>query len=168
MKTIQTRCLPWRQSCSMLLALALPLMLSSCALEFSNAEPARELTRPPEPAASVYAGWRVFQDKCARCHGAAANGTDIGPDLLPLVRNMSARHFASLVLKRYDLDQLGDLGAQDKQTADTRIDDVLQRRAKPLEMPAWQGEPSVNAHIIDIYSYLSARADGKIDTGRPQ
>ena len=36
-----------------------------------------------------------------------------------------------------------------------------------MEMPAWQGEPAVNAHILDLYSYLSARADGRLPTGRP-
>ncbi len=165
-------CLSWKRQPNLLLALmsavSLPLALSSCAMEFGNTEPARGLARPPEPAASLYAGWRVFQDKCARCHSANATGGEGGPDLLPLVQNMSARHFTGLVLKRYDLDQLGTQEALDKNTANTRIDDILQRRDKPMAMPAWQGEPSVNAHIIDIFSYLSARADGKLDAGRPK
>ena len=27
-------------------------------------------------------------------------------------------------------------------------------------MPAWQGEPKVDAHIVDLYAYLAARAEG--------
>jgi hypothetical protein len=34
-------------------------------------------------------------------------------------------------------------------------------------MPTWQGEPAVNAHILDLYTYLSARAEGRIGNGRP-
>jgi hypothetical protein len=43
----------------------------------------------------------------------------------------------------------------------------MRRDEVPVEMPAWQSEPVVNAHIIDLYAYLSARADGKLDVGRP-
>lgn len=151
----------------LMLALSLPLVLAGCAMEFSNRQPARKLAAPPESAAVVYAGWRVFQAKCASCHGADASSGELAPDLLPLVRNMSARHFTALVLKRYDLDQFGEHGAADQATAATRIDEILQRRDKPMEMPAWQGEPSVNAHILDIFAFLSARADGTLGPGRP-
>ena len=36
-----------------------------------------------------------------------------------------------------------------------------------LTMPAWQGEPVVTAHVMDLYAYLSARADGRQGPGRP-
>jgi hypothetical protein len=44
---------------------------------------------------------------------------------------------------------------------------VLQGRQGAVTMPAWQGEPSVNAHVLDLYAYLSARAEGRLGTGRP-
>jgi hypothetical protein len=34
-------------------------------------------------------------------------------------------------------------------------------------MPAWQGEPIVIVHIVDLYAYLSARAQGAQGSGRP-
>ncbi len=148
------------------LLLCLPLGLGGCAMEFSNPRPARELAAPA-PTGSAYAGWRVFQDKCASCHGAEAVGGAAAPDLLPLVRDMSARRFTALVLQRYDLGQLATQGAGNEATADTRIDEILQRKDRPIEMPAWQGEPRVHAHIADLYAFLSARADGSLGAGRP-
>ncbi len=38
---------------------------------------------------------------------------------------------------------------------------------KTLHLPAWQDEPRVNAHILDLYAYLSARAEGRLSIGRP-
>jgi hypothetical protein len=34
-------------------------------------------------------------------------------------------------------------------------------------MPAWDGNPMVSAHIVDLYAYLSARAEGTQGPGRP-
>jgi len=47
------------------------------------------------------------------------------------------------------------------------IDDVVQRKEGALTMPAWEGEPRVTAHIVDLYAYLSARAQGTQGPGRP-
>lgn len=141
-------------------------LLQGCKTELSNVRPFREL-HPTAPAGDVYAGWRVFQAKCSSCHGVAATGGEPGPDLLPVVRDLSPRQFAALVLKRYDLGGGVMQGSQDLSTIDTRIEDIMRRGEAPTEMPAWQGEPAVNAHILDLYAYLSARADGKLDTRRP-
>lgn len=149
------------------LLLAIPVLLSGCAMEFLNARPAREISPPSPPAGDLVAGWRVFQDKCASCHGAAATGGERAPDLLPLVRDMNPRQFAALVLKRYDIGSGIAPGSQEQSTIDTRLDDIMRRSEPPIEMPAWQEEPAVNAHILDLYAYLSARADGKLGTERP-
>ncbi len=149
------------------LLLPLSLLLAGCALELENTRPAHEISAPPPPAGTIYAGWRVFQQKCAQCHGAAATGSAAAPDLLPLMRGMSARRFSGLVLKRYDPDIRPQPGAQDQSTFATRIDEILQHRDTPLAMPAWQGEPGVTAHIMDLYTYLSARAEGSVDSERP-
>ncbi len=151
-----------------LLLLPASLFLSGCTTEFTNTRAARELRQPAPLVGNLYAGWRVFQDKCAACHGAAATGGERAPDLLPIVRDMSARKFTALVLKRYDLGSGLPTDSPNQATIDTRIEDILRGTEPPLEMPAWQGEPAVNAHVLDLYAYLSARADGTLDTNRPQ
>ncbi len=148
------------------LLLALPLVLAGCAMEFLNARSARELN-PPAPSVNLYAGWRVFQDKCASCHGITANGGERAPDLLPVVRTINGRQFAELVLKRYDLGNSAAQGTSDQSTLNTRIEEILRYNETPMAMPAWQGEPAVNAHVLDLYAYLSARAEGKLGLGRP-
>ena len=35
-------------------------------------------------------------------------------------------------------------------------------------MPAWEADPKVNPHVLDLYAYLSARADGKLGPGEPK
>jgi hypothetical protein len=135
-------------------------------MEFINARPAREL-HPPPVAVNLYAGMRVFQAKCSNCHGESAKGSDKAPNLLPIVRSMSSRHFAEMVLKRYDLGNGLIQGSEKKSTTDSYIDDILNRKEPPIAMPAWQGEPTVNAHILDLYAYLTARAEGKFSTESP-
>ncbi|NCW78341.1 MAG: hypothetical protein EBV64_10365 [Oxalobacteraceae bacterium] len=149
------------------LLMALQIGTAGCQTEFINAKPARELN-PPPPEGNLYAGWRVFQDKCASCHGVAATGGERAPDLLPVVSDMSARRFAALVLQRYDLGNGLAEGSKNQSTVDTRIDDILRRGEPPIEMPGWQGEPAVNAHILDLHAYLTARANGKLGTERPR
>lgn len=143
------------------------LCLSGCVLEVQNRQAADELAQRSKPPGSVYTGWRVFQDRCASCHGQTATGTAGAPDLLPRVREMGSRQFVSLVLMRYDWNlpaaRTGSVGA----SRDALVEDLVQRREYMLTMPAWQGEPRVNAHIVDLYAYLSARADGTQGPGRP-
>lgn len=149
-------------------ALATALLVGGCAVEVQNTQPAKDLKQQAQAPGSIYAGWRVFQDKCAACHGPAATGTAGAPDLLPKVRDMGPRQFVSLVLQRYDWSaQLG-VGKLQGPAADAMADDLLQRKGHMLTMPAWQTEPSVNAHIADIYAYLSARAQGTQGPGRPE
>ena len=150
------------------LLLTAPILLSGCTLEVANTRPAREISTPLPPEGDLYAGWRVFQDKCSSCHGMAATGGDRAPDLLPMMREMNPRQFAGLVLKRYDLDSGVPRGPRDSSTLEKRIDEIMRRSEAPLEMPAWQNEPAVNAHILDLYAYLAARADGKLGVERPQ
>jgi len=147
-----------------LAALLLPaLLLGACAVELQNTQPAKELAaQRAKPPGSVYAGWRVFQDKCARCHGPAATGTADAPDLLPRVREMGAHRFVGLVLQRYDWNL-----PAGQRSGEALIEEVVQRKDGALTMPAWQGEPLVSAHIADLYAYLSARAQGSQGPGRP-
>jgi mono/diheme cytochrome c family protein len=141
--------------------------LASCAVEVQNTQPAKELAQLAGPPGSVYTGWRVFQDKCSTCHGPAATGGSGGPDLLPRVREMGARRFVGLVLNRYDWTLPPAQARSQGAAREALIDDIVQRKQGMLTMPAWQSEPPVNAHIVDLFAYLSARAEGTQGTGRP-
>ncbi|WP_349741138.1 c-type cytochrome [Roseateles cavernae] len=148
------------------LILALPLLVAGCAVELQNTEMvARERAQLAGPSGSVYTGWRIFQDKCAACHGSAATGGKGAPDLLQRVREIGPQRFVGLVLTRYDwnLPALPPAGA----AREAALEALLQRQQGALTMPAWQGEPSVNVHIADLYAYLSARAAGTQGPGRP-
>ncbi len=156
MRPVRTRSLMHASVAAAVLALA-----AGCAVEVQNTQPARELERAAQPPGSVYTGWRVFQDKCAACHGADGAGGAKAPDLLPRVRAMGPRRFVGLVLTRYDW------GLPPAADREAQVESVLQGQAGRLEMPAWQGEPRVAAHIVDLYAYLAARADGRQGPGRP-
>lgn len=147
--------------------LASALALAACSVELQNRQPAEELAQLARPPGSVYTGWRVFQDRCASCHGPTATGTAGGPDLLQRVREMGPRRFTGLVLKRYDWALPATQASSEGAALDALVEQILQRREGALTMPAWQSEPRVNAHIADLYAYLSARAEGTQGPGRP-
>lgn len=147
-------------------ALASALLLSACAVEWENPKPARQLAQEQQPPGSAYLGWRVFQDRCAGCHGVNAKGTANAPDLLARVQALGPREFVSLVLYRYD-NTLQGQPAPARTTREAQVDILMERRGQSLAMPAWQEEPRVNAHILDLYAYLSGRAEGKIGADRP-
>lgn len=139
------------------------LALGGCAVTWRNAEPARELARAAQPAGSAYAGWRVYQQRCAGCHGSAADGAGGAPNLLLRMQGLGPQHFVALVLRRYEADMLPPGQGSPRSTL---VDEVVERRAGALQMPAWQGEPVVNAHVMDLYAYLSARSEGRLVAGQ--
>jgi mono/diheme cytochrome c family protein len=143
------------------------LLLAGCAVEVQNTQPAQELAQLAKPPGSVYTGWRVFQDRCAACHGSAGSGGTGGPDLLPRVREMGSRQFVGLVLQRYDWGLSPAQAGSQSAAREALIDEMVQRKQGMLTMPAWQGEPRVSAHIVDLYAYVSARAQGTQGPGRP-
>lgn len=147
--------------------MALALLLAGCAVEVQNTQAAQEVAQRAKPPGSVYTGWRLFQDKCALCHGPAGNGTAGGPDLLPKVREIGPRQFVSIVLKRYDWSLPAVQARSEGAAREALVDDIVARKGYVLTMPAWQGEPSVQAHVADLYAYLSARAQGVQGPGRP-
>jgi len=143
------------------------LLLAGCAVELENTQPAREVAQLNQAPGSVYTGWRVFQDRCAACHGADALGTAKAPNLLPKVRDMGPRRFVGLVLQRYDWALPPDQARKEGAALDQLVDQIMQRQGPVVTMPAWQGEPRVTAHITDLFAYLSARAQGTQTIGRP-
>lgn len=124
------------------------------AVEILNRQGAKEIAEAAKLPGSVATGWRVFQERCASCHGPAATGTVKAPDLLPLLREMGSQRFADLVLKRYDWSAAPGAAS-------------TPRPVGQAVMPAWQSDPVVSAHIVDLYAYLSARAEGTLGPGQP-
>ena len=62
--------------------------------------------------------------------------------------------------------------AADRSAAlDALIEEVLRRERGPrslIAMPAWDDDPQVRPHVLNLYAYLSARADGKLGPSRPR
>jgi mono/diheme cytochrome c family protein len=146
-------------------AWAAALGLAACSgVELQNTQPARELARSAQAPGEIYTGWRVYQDRCAGCHGSDGTGGAQAPDLLVAVRTMGPRRFVDEVLRRYDWNLPP---AADDSERHNRIEQTLQRRAGAVTMPDWQGEPRVTAHIADLYAYLDARSAGLQGPGRP-
>ncbi len=148
-------------------AIAALAILAGCAVSVRNTEPARELARAAQPPGSAYLGWRIYQDRCAGCHGADAAGSAKAPDLLDRMREMGSRRFVNLVLQRYDWSAAPADARRDEAARTALADDILQRRETAFAMPAWQDEPAVSTHVLDLYAYLAARADGTLGPGRP-
>jgi hypothetical protein len=95
-------------------------------------------------------------------------GTAAAPNLLPKVRDIGPRQFVDIVLRRYDWTIPADRIASQGAGREALIEQLVQRHDYMLTMPVWQGEPRVTAHIVDLYAYLLARAEGNQCPERPQ
>jgi cytochrome c553 len=123
--------------------------------------------------AGTYTGWKLFHSTCYGCHGVDATGTDLAPNLLKRVQIMTPRAFVTKVLTSYRI-VLPDTDAQSPDATtnqDKTIDDILRRDRRSrirVVMPAWGGDPNITPHVLDLFAYLTARADGKLGTGEPK
>lgn len=141
-------------------------------------------TEPPPPGEyrivggrvdrGTYLGWRVFHSACFGCHGSGAVGTDLAPSLVERVRTMTPRDFAAKVLTSYRLVPPS-ASAREEERAREReatLEQIMRRERGAartvVQMPAWESDRTVPAHVLDLYAYLSARADGKLGPGRPR
>ena len=113
----------------------------------------------------TYAGWRLFHSACYGCHGVGGGGTDLAPNLVERVKTLTPRAFAARVLTSYRIALLaGDANGE------AQLDEVMRRErgtAVRILMPVWEADPKVNPHVLDVFAYLSARADGKLGPGKP-
>ena len=120
----------------------------------------------------TYIGWQLFEANCRSCHGSGATGTAKAPDLVQRISNYTPRGFASKVLTSYRIMRMSpDSGAKDSDAErEALLEEVMRRerkeRGQPV-MPAWDSDAEVPPHVLDLYAYLSARADGAIGPGKP-
>ena len=97
----------------------------------------------------------------------------MAPSLVERVKLLSPREFAFKVLTRYRIVVPSSEAGGDDQTAvrEAIIEEVLkQERGKKGEilMPPWETNTRVKPHVLDLYAYLSASADGVLGPGRPK
>jgi hypothetical protein len=121
----------------------------------------------------TYLGWRMFHTACYGCHGSNATGTDVAPNLVERVKTMTPRAFVTKVFTSYRLVVPSSEAAAEGGGAarEAMIDEVLRQQrgaAGQIIMPAWESDELVSPHVLDLYAYLSARADGKLGPGRPK
>jgi len=148
-------------------AMLLAATLGGCAADVGGNRPGAGSARQAELPGSPYAGWRLFNDRCAGCHGVDAAGPAKMPGLLEHVREMGRQRFVHLVLERYDWSlPAAESGGEDAARI-ALVEEIMRRDEAPIQMPAWKDEPAVSAHILDLYAYLAARADGALPPGRP-
>lgn len=142
-------------------------VLAACASGLHDADPARPLARESSAPGSAHDGWRLYNQRCAACHGKDAAAPAPMPDLLDRVAQMGPRRFANLVLERYDWSQT--VAADEGYGTIPRL--YLRKTplggTQVLQMPAWAKDPVVVGHVDDLYAYLSARADGRLGVGSP-
>lgn len=120
----------------------------------------------------THSGWRLFQANCQRCHGVGGVGTSAAPNLLERIPNLTPKAFASKVLTSYRIVRMTpDDRAEDREAERERLLEQVMRRERTSRgepvMPAWDADEGVSPHVLDLYAYLSARADGAIGPGKP-
>lgn len=158
---------------------ALCLSLAALAAASASAQPRSE----PMPGDFVvsdgrvdrgtYAGWRLFHTSCHGCHGVGGGGTSVAPNLVEKIGQYTPRGFATKVLTSYRIARLSPDDAPPEREAerDALLEQVMKRersaRGQPV-MPAWDGDDDVPPHVLDLYAYLNARAEGGLGPGKPR
>jgi len=125
------------------------------------------IARAIKDSNQIYLGWRVFQEKCSRCHGPDATGTAKAPNLLDRVKPMTQTSFIGTVLQRYKWILPAGEASAESGSPEVLIQGIAERQLGALVMPAWEHEPTVKAHVADLYDYLRARATGNLPPGPP-
>ncbi|MDP1535950.1 MAG: hypothetical protein Q8L95_02030 [Burkholderiales bacterium] len=121
----------------------------------------------------TYTGWRLFHTACYGCHGVGGAGTDLAPNLVERVKTLTPRAFATKVLTSYRIVlPASEANTEDRSAVrEAMLEEVMRRERGArgqIIMPAWEADPKVNPHVLDLYAYLSARADGQLGPGQPR
>jgi mono/diheme cytochrome c family protein len=127
-----------------LFAVVLSLLLTVFSMP-TYAETSYTVSNGNELDIQSYQGFKVFRKWCARCHGTYGQGMR-APNLAESIAVISKEEYLKVMTSG-------------------------KRSAKAREigmMPAWKGNAEVMANLDTIYSYLKARADGKIDAIPPR
>lgn len=91
----------------------------------------------------TFIGWRMYNTNCLACHGPAARGSSMAPNLMTrLNTTVDYDRFVFVMTEGYT----GPMGA----------------------MPSFARNPAVMERLPSIYQYLKARADGALGEGRPE
>lgn len=154
---------------------SLALFAIVTAATASAAEPRRE-EKPPYLVVdgkvddATFLGWRAYHSACHACHGVDATGTEVAPSLVERVKAMSASDFSIKVLTSYRIVVPQSEAFADSSSAvrESFLEEVLRRERGELVMPAWESNTSIHPHVLDLYAYLRARADGALGPGKPQ
>ncbi len=88
-----------------------------------------------------YAGFKLYRNWCARCHGTYGQGM-VGPNLADSLKFISEKEFFNTV----ENGKAGTIGS----------------------MPAWKANVKVMAGRDQLYAYLMARSDGAIGVVKPK
>lgn len=91
--------------------------------------------------ANSYAGFKLYRNWCARCHGTYGQGM-VGPNLAESLQVITEKEFFDVV----ENGKSGTIGS----------------------MPAWRTNPKVIAGRDQLYAYLMARSDGAIGVEKPK
>jgi len=119
---------------------------------------------------TTFRGWRAYHSACHTCHGVDGTGTTVAPNLVESIKNLSERDFVTKVITSYRIViGAGEIRGDDKTAIrESIVEQVLKRESGDLVMPAWEQNETVRPHVLDIYAYLRARADGVLGPGRPR
>ena len=120
-----------------------PLLLAQAAV---NTDTPYKISADGTVDWATYDGYRRFNSICETCHGFDGEGSSFGPRLVDSLKHLPYDQFVSTVAN----------GKKDVNAAQT------------LVMPALGTDPNVMCYIDDIYTYLRARADGKLGRDRPE
>lgn len=121
-------------------ALSATLILMSATSAFAGDKP-YTVTNGNELDTASYAGFKLYRNFCARCHGTYGQGM-VGPNLAESLNVISKEEFFNTV----EHGKTGTIGS----------------------MPAWASNPKVIKGRENIYNYLKARADGAIGEEKPK
>lgn len=91
--------------------------------------------------AHSYAGFKLYRNWCARCHGTYGQGM-VGPNLADSLKVISKEDFYNTV----ENGKTGTIGS----------------------MPAWKANVQVMENRDQLYAYLKARSDGAIGEEKPK